>query len=714
MRWRHAQTRLLYEGRCAGAQESEEQTGSLAETSGTEGVVDGVGQRLSRCWWAVWWWVSALVAVLLLPSVAFAEQWGTVDGPFVTGKTTNDQGYVVLSVSNEYDAALALIGRASDKIQLSNEQFSKLSNASTGGKFYELAQGFNKVGSDGASNSYYPGWWGDSLFQANIVSINGGYGNVWGIETNKGAISSALEDYLVIYNGGSLGGGGTTPGESYQGYATWYGLRFYTSGMTTTKYFYTPQFDANGYVSGQTQTSSTYKVNYQSSFSDSTEFKIYMNGTIKNKIDVQLALGRTVIVAVGMYASGGNQYPRFGVMSIPSDVSYTITPIDNIGNKPCNYYISMPEGTTVYGSIDNNMSSYMYGDYSSPVFYTTSSSNCYFNARTVGSTGRISVTGNPFAMGIFTSDNPNGGGTGGDPVLPPNNWPDNDPVEDPGPPDLPEPGDPVEPIEPDPPDQPVDPYPDPPTVVAPVIPQDPDLTDLLDALANHCRHLRDALHAEFEAFDEDFRDQVKWLSDCFSDVIESLDGSIGLYFDHLERYLYNLFHWLADQFDFTFNSDGYDDSSVILWLRKIYSKLGTGGGGNTRPVDPVSDPFGIGEWLENLFNNFLIDLIAIGAGELADVIADFRDLVTKFPFSIPWDLAAMLALLVADPVTPVIDFPWYAMTSSGLVSTTVRIDCAAWNGTMESVRFMEKLAFCMLLASRSKDLLDFIRLGRGD
>lgn len=696
MRWRHAQTRLLYEGRCAGAQESEGQTGSLAETSGTEGVVDGVGQRFSRCWWAVWWWVSALVAVLLLPSVAIAEQWGTVDGPFVTGKTTNDQGYVVLSVSNEYDAALALIGRASDKIQLSNEQFSKLSNASTGGKFYELAQGFNKVGSDGASNSYFPGWWGDSLFQANIVSINGGYGNVWGIETNKGAISSALEDYLVIYNGGSLGGGGTTQPPTTDGdwvilsFPVWYGTN-----SDTNKYYYTMNSTRYYFNSAQPSMPSPVYVRIRKSAYDAL--------TSHNNWYIGLYSGGQSTNALSLYLGYVDEGALVWETGNAED-SY------NKDTSMRYFHFTRDKTTNVVTWYENVYSLNLYSTSENKLTLQRDVSSFTFSRHSLSSQ-TLSMNWSSYPVYAVLGDV---GGNGGNPVLPPNNWPENDPVDDPGPPDLPEPGDPVEPIEPDPPDQPVDPYPEPPTVVAPVIPQDPDLTDLLDALANHCRHLRDALHAEFEAFDEDFRDQVKWLSDCFSDAIESLDGSIGLYFDHLERYLYNLFHWLADQFDFTFNSDGYDDSSVIRWLRMIYSKLGTGGGGNTRPVDPVSDPFGIGEWLTNLFNNFLIDLIAIGAGELADVIADFRDLVTKFPFSIPWDLAAMLALLVADPVTPVIDFPWYAMTSSGLVSTTVRIDCAAWNGTMESVRFMEKLAFCMLLASRSKDLLDFIRLGRGD
>ena len=160
--------------------------------------------------WSSWWWASSLVLLaffFFVPSVAYAsESWGTVDGPYVTGQTTNNEGYVVLNVTNKYDAALCAIGRGSDKIQLTNEQFAKLSNASTGGRFYEFASSFFALGNDGSTNMYV-GWWGDSLFQANMVSLNGGYGHVWAVETNSSKLASALEDYLVIYNGGNLGGG---------------------------------------------------------------------------------------------------------------------------------------------------------------------------------------------------------------------------------------------------------------------------------------------------------------------------------------------------------------------------------------------------------------------------------------------------------------------------------------------------------------------------
>ena len=161
----------------------------------------------------------ALILALLpvLPDKAYADStasWATVDGPFtaVKGDGVMD-GYVVLNVRSEYLAALALIGRKSDMPQLTNDQLAKLSNESTGGKFYELAQTFVALGEDG-HDFHSVAWWGDVLYQANMVSICGGYGTVWATETTSADIQSALEDYEVIYNGGDLGGGSGSGGGS--------------------------------------------------------------------------------------------------------------------------------------------------------------------------------------------------------------------------------------------------------------------------------------------------------------------------------------------------------------------------------------------------------------------------------------------------------------------------------------------------------------------
>jgi hypothetical protein len=185
--------------------------------------------------------------------------------------------------------------------------------------------------------------------------------------------------------------------------------------------------------------------------------------------------------------------------------------------------------------------------------------------------------------------------------------------------------------------------------------------------------------------------------DYLQDLFSWLGGLISDNFSSLNQHLTQLFSWLAEQFDFSFTGTGYNDDTVVSWLKKIYSKLGTGM--NTRPNDPVSEPDSFGDWLNRLLQNFVLDLLAVGQDALADLVENFRQLITKFPFSLPWDIAALLGLLVADPVAPAFDFPLYTVSDGGIQQAAMcHISLADYNDAWEGVRFIEKVGFAVFLA----------------
>ena len=82
-----------------------------------------------------------------------------------------------------------------------------------------------------------------------------------------------------------------------------------------------------------------------------------------------------------------------------------------------------------------------------------------------------------------------------------------------------------------------------------------------------------------------------------------LQDDVNKGFEHLENYMWKCFQWLSKQFDFSFDAPEYDDSSILSWLKKIYSKMGTGI--RSKPVDPVVDPVGAWNWLEQLIQGIL-------------------------------------------------------------------------------------------------------------
>lgn len=345
-----------------------------------------------------------------------------------------------------------------------------------------------------------------------------------------------------------------------------------------------------------------------------------------------------------------------------------------------------------------------------------------------------STSANTAPVGYGGSDS--GGGGGGD-----NHWPTDDPTPTPDPPEVPGPGD--DPIpQPDPPDLPdpreypvSDPYtpdPDPPT--NPVITYDPNPTgeptdyrpwlnailvllrkinttisdgfgDLRGWLTNHCDHIREQIHSDSvdlglhiqTAIQNGFISFERWLQGTFAGYfIDELDYVIGQQFAELESYLYDLFHWLASQFDFTFGGSNYDDSSVIYWLRRIYARLG-GGAPNPGDDGTVDEGFDWWAWLLGLITDALGGIITDFVGDVGGFLATLADV---FPFSIPGDIVAYLTLLDAARETPrfVVTIPavdgWWQ-------SFDYEIDLAPFDDAMGVVRGMYLIYWGLILVMKT-------------
>ena len=648
-----------------------------------EGNTACIGRRVKVCGWPIWRWLSSLTLVFVLglvftPSYSYAlEPDNYLDGPFVTGQTVNDKGYVVCNCSNRYKAALTLIGRISDFGSLTSDQLAKLSNESSGGAFYTLASGFIALGADGSAN-HYVGWWGDVLYQQNMVSINGGYGNTWAIETNSSAIASALEDYMVIYGGGSLGGGGGSGGSNSDG-----------------QYYY---FDFTG------------RTGYQnSSFASVDGVALYKNyaESIAKAIDDNSSLGLNLWISFGGYNGGTDP-------TVLVQVENSLPFIDSNNRYSYRWPVGSKNFSTVYpsgGAIEAGVRTYVEHDGKryAVCFYNFNEIRNFPVGDAYTGTNNAQFPVFSYYYGSISGDTNNPAPT------PPSQWPDT--------PTTPTPTAPTVPDVPDttPTTQPTTPS----TPSTPVYPTQityegdtyvtADLQAVLDAMDEHCIHLQDAI---YRGFNDYYTSITQYFNNQFQTLRSFLYGQFGYLGDviideigALKDYLKELFEWLADEIDFSVTGGVYNDSSVIYWLRQIYSKLGTGT--RIKPVDPVTDPDGLGKWLMDLWNNFLIDLVAVGSNAVGALAEELQILTLKFPFSLPWDIAALLALLSADPVAPSFDVPMFTVTSGGSLQRlddAIHVDLAVYETYWAPVRTIEKIAFAVYLAANTKGFMELLGL----
>lgn len=646
--------------------------------------------------------VAFLVMANFAPARAFASVLDSVyNNPSVMW--TDLQSCVVYGPSNEFDAALAIIERTYAKIQITEPMFVELSNEGTGGRFYELAQALKCAADETPSPT------GDFLLYSNVstgVTLYGS-GYVWwqhGITFNDELLSGALEDFETIINGGHLGNvggaGGFTLSKSVRVSSSSNSSRYYTlnpSNGSTIKYWvYQDDLPTSDTTNNQLAP-------------DSVTFVI-SDDTLRASVEQKIQQGYDLIIMtrVGRSVSGWFcliKHGEYQLVNTNGWTSLSCTATTSSGN--------------IYGPYSrnsnlNNISSRVLGVSSPDTFVWT----------TTDTLNPLQSSGTPwgFTNGYDNLGSSGGGGGGGGGT---NNWPEPteptpDPPEPPDPidrpyggtPDIPEPGDPTVPETPQPGN---------PTTNIYVHVQEPtntsptDYTPWLRAILQAINNLGDKLNQESleiqralntfytnlvsslksisGSFLQDLtswgRQQMQWLSD-------DLAYSLAMFGADLTEYLDELAQWVVDNLNFDFPNSEFDDSSIVYWLKRIWSKLGNGNI-NTRPTDPTEDPDGFLEWIRKAIAEFILGL----GSSASDVVSDIGDLLSrlfaKFPFSVPWDILAVLGLLDAPTATPriVIDVP--ITIGSWHTTYTFDVNLQPYDSAMATARSVFLILFCSWL-----------------
>lgn len=644
-------------------------------------------------------------ALLLAPDKAYAASYGDVIyGPSVAnGPLDNTSYYVQVYAFDRYTAALGALGYDTQDSRFTSDVKAYLSNSSTGGAFYDFAQLFTDAAFENNGDSVVGGTVGIddenfSMYFAYRQNVNLYGSNVWWAQYTTTQSLAARTSVGLILAGNVAGGGGSGGG---------------SVGDTVT-------LDTMAYKNQDQQLGWQGQVVYNLSGVDYYNFTPYNDRMLANDT-VTLTLTEQLQTVLNDYLSdGGTTIIDFG------------SKITNSGNKRYNCSIQhYPDGISVsmedvkvdkHGVLVDmpgyfkvvNSSNYQLKYYQFSVTQDTSSASYVVDAGTY--TERTSnISGNNSVDKILSFYGTIVEGSSG-PVVPPTNWPTDPTPNPPTQPTVPNPptgGTPNPPTDPNPPSDPI--YGTQPIYITNTFTA--DFQGLLDALDEHCKHLQNALYFNFSGFylllTTKLTNDFATLRSLITAEFVWLGGTIEQTASDMMLYLKDLFEWLADQFDFSVSGGGYDDETVVSWLKKIYSKLG--GGVNTRPTDPVSDPFDIGQWLKTLFGNLFTALDDLAGGLLSQLASWVGGLAGKFPFSIPWDIAAILGLLVADPVAPNFDVPWYTLNGSGTLTQAglIEVDLADWSQYLEGVRFMIKVCFVMFLAMHTKDFMELMEKAVG-
>lgn len=691
-------------------------------------------------------WLTLVLVFLVMPTNALAltaSDMGVVWGPNPVGRwgsgESDEQG-VICVANNAFNAALVTCGVSTNDERLTFVAKAKLSNRLSGGNFYTLSQCFSCFqGNDGYD---YPAWNRSATGVVDSMANLFGPENVWWGLYESYLLTSAKEDLSTILNGGSLGGGsgsgtGTTSytytgkAHYYSGTSANYGNNKFQNGDKIITFALNDSYDrmpAEYYIKFRNTDLQDMYTSYPTS-----DYDYY--AAVSSTSNSSSATGWSWIINIYAIPKG------------KAVLTYeTLTVGDTTNRVPL---ILKAESSTRYYSLRITA---VKATYSDSVFTINAGSVGTVQSATASTGNIINKSQNSGVLGtVYVM-----GGPDDTPVTPPTNWPD-EPTQTPvTPPEVPEYDEPVSGNPPDyTPYSITTPYTDTSTGNVYVYntyntysfdytnsyPPD-DYTDLygwLNSIFNQLKLIQMRLTINLIELSGQIEDMIKGndantaqivakleqiirainnagstVNSTLGRVQAAIDAGLGAIYEligdfmadvhadfvSIGSYMENCIVWLAEQIEYSMG-DGYDDSSLLFWLKRIYNKLGAGRV-NTRPTDPVADPVGIGDWLAQLFQNFLGGLLGIG-GEALDAVLDaLGDLREKFPFSIPWDLAAILGLLVADPVAPNFDVPQYTITSEGLQQVaTYHIDLSAFDDVMVGVRTMETLVFAFCLAFKT-------------
>lgn len=635
-----------------------------------------------------------------------------------------DEGVICIA-DNAYDAALVTCGVMTNDERLTADAKAKLSNESTGGSFYTLITMFKCF--QGADGFVYPDWVSNPYGLVEGFTYMYGNDAVWWARYESYLLTSAKEDLQTVLAGGSLGGGSGSGSGSPDGYYLYTGYcRYVTSGFGLYFGEKNNKVNSSGVADNPANmiTNQLY-VRIPKSYVDSFLNSLGSGYDIDN-------------TAIQVECTDPNGYMTVQIYADTSELTNVVLNNGAIGSLKYVYYYNNSRTLKVYTKYTNTYSIGTHENCDTVTF-----NDLVFT----GSASQSSLVNFTRTATVLYDT--------GEMVTPPTNWPETEPTTPT-----------IKPVVPDPPEvtAPDVPTYDPKSYTNPVTSTGtgdtynsttinnytynydtytatgedviPYLQAILNTINSLSRNLstyilnvQNLINDVIEANDNNASQIVAKLTSIITainnasttinsgigeldtdinsglgeiyELIGDFDSDVHKEFKSLKTYLKSLFQWLANQFDFTFDGGDYDDSSILYWLRRIYYKLGAGRV-NTRPTDPVADPVGIGDWLAQLFRNFLGGLLGIGGDALDAVLDALDDLRSKFPFSIPWDLAAILGLLVADPVAPNFDVPQYTITTEGLQQVaTYHIDLSIFDDVMVGVRTMETLVFAFCLAFKT-------------
>lgn len=536
--------------------------------------------------------------------------------------------------------------------------------------------------------------------------------HVYALNTNSEAVGAAKESFRAILAGEDIGGGGVVDGVvTFSGVSAWYDGQ--SSGSTSQ---YVMPSSGGGYYRWVKRWTTNNDAPYIAAVTS---------------IDVPFDLVPTFFERFPSdsytyyikFRKDSGQARRLNIEILASRNAASITTVSSIFNGSTVTVNDTITSNGGFGRCVFNADAYYDGEFvltgvvGTPTI-TDASDGTYSLSNSVGSTGTTYF--------LWQSG---GGGGGGDEPDPPNNWPDdgNNTTVAPSPPELPTPKDPTVPTEPDP-DPPyyyTPPTPDPPSPDPPYEPIEPtgtsptDYTPWLRAIllalggissdmATHCQHLQAQMKAQATRIIQGINNQLvnlgtsingvigdwaKWLGECWGEGLNTLTDN-----------LYDLFHWLADQFDFTYSGDPYDDSGIIGWLRRIYNRLGNGGDPKHYAptiLDPGSEgeeePFDFWAWLLERIAAILGGVLGGATDAVSTLLEGIRG---KFPFSIPWDLLAFLGMLSGDRAIPVFTFTIPAI-QGWWDDVPIRVDLTPYDSAAQACRTMVLIWWAFILAMKS-------------
>lgn len=217
-----------------------------------------------------------------------------------------------------------------------------------------------------------------------------------------------------------------------------------------------------------------------------------------------------------------------------------------------------------------------------------------------------------------------------------------------------------------------------------------DLTPILEAIRavnSNIISYGNALNADFDTLSSNIAGCFETFTDYFGEWMETISGQLQVW---NEQFLTEI-------------------RIVENWLEGIFYKIP--GGGSSVP-DPTTDEEEYFDWLKYLINLILEKLGLLDS--LTDFANLFAQLRTVFPFSVPWDIAAILGLFAHEPVTPVFDMPYPTYVNGQWIARGVACDLTPWNTVAQVCRTFIRILFAYYLALWTREGLKNFEVSNDD